>query len=170
MKGPYISLIVAVSENNVIGNDNALPWHLPADLKHFKTLTMGKPLIMGRKTFQSIGRALPGRLNIVVTTGQKEFEGATRCSSLEDALNVAKQAALESGAEEIMIIGGAHVYKQALPIAQRLYLTRVHTNVDGDTSFPEIPDRDWTEISAEQYPPHGDVPGYSFIEMHRNGL
>ncbi|MEM6484724.1 MAG: dihydrofolate reductase [Pseudomonadota bacterium] len=170
MKDPYIALIVAASENNVIGKDNTLPWHLPADLKHFKKLTMGKPLIMGRKTFQSIGCALPGRLNLVVSRGLTEFEGATRCSSLEEALEVAKQAALETGAEEIMIIGGARVYEQALPIARRLYLTRVHLHTDGDTLLPEIPSSEWTEIEVVEHLPQGEVPGYSFIEMHRNGL
>ncbi|MCF0039306.1 dihydrofolate reductase [Dyadobacter fanqingshengii] len=137
-----ISIIVAVSENGVIGKDNQLLWRLPDDLKRFKQLTLGHPMIMGRKTFESIGKPLPGRTSIVITS-QKDFnvEGILVAHSLEEALHIAR------GIEqtEAFIIGGGEIYKQALPLADRLYVTEVETVMDGDTLF-EITDRGaWTE-------------------------
>ena len=142
---PVLSLIVAVSQNGVIGKGNKLPWHLPADLKRFKKLTMGHPIIMGRKTFESIGKPLPGRTNIVITR-QKEFAsfGALTAPSLEEALRMCKKE------EEVFVIGGATIFEQALPLANRLYLTLIHQDFDGDTSFRWDPSQ-WKEISREDF-------------------
>ena len=136
-----ISIIVAASTNNVIGMRGDLPWRLSADLKHFKATTLGKPIVMGRKTWDSIGRPLPGRQNIVVTR-QAELvaEGCDVVASLEDAVAAAGDA------DEIMIIGGSQIYAHALPLAARLYLTRVHAEIDGDAFFPEIDQTGWRLI------------------------
>lgn len=136
-----ISLIVAMDEAGVIGRNNALPWHLPADLKRFKTITMGKPILMGRKTFESIGKPLPGRLNLVLTRSQDwHREGVVTVGSLEEAIAGAGDAS------EIAIIGGEEIFKLALPRAQRIYLTQVHARVEGDTVFPPIDRSQWCEI------------------------
>lgn len=148
-----VSLIVAAAENNVIGKDGAMPWHIPEDLKRFKTLTMGKPCVMGRKTFESIltqlGKPLPGRTSIVVSRSGFIYESATTCPSLESALEKAKETA-----DEIMIIGGAQIYEQALPLAQRIYLTRIHQTPDGDALFPEIDKEAWKETARENFETH----------------
>lgn len=134
MNNPKISLIAALSENRVIGKDNKLPWHLPEDLRHFKEVTSGHPVIMGRKTFESIGRLLPKRHNIVVSRDSSYVvEGATMAHSLEQALEIAKNY----DQNEIFIIGGGQIFKQSLPLADRLYLTIVHTEIEGDAFFPE---------------------------------
>lgn len=141
-----ISLVVAASTNNVIGVAGELPWHLSDDLKRFKALTMGKPIVMGRKTFESIGRALPGRQNIVITTQQDYVaEGCDVVSSPEAAVAVA------SAGSEIMVIGGGEVYQLFLSLADRIYLTRVDTVVDGDTYFPDLDDTAWQEKSRESF-------------------
>ena len=139
-----ISLIVAASANNVIGAGGDLPWRLSADLKRFKAITMGKPIVMGRKTYESIGRPLPGRHNIVITR-QPEFqaEGCTVVASPDEAIAAAGDAG------EIMIIGGGHIYDAFMPIANRVYLTRVHADVEGDTFMPALAGDDWTEVSRE---------------------
>jgi dihydrofolate reductase len=140
-----ISLVVAMAGNRVIGRDQALPWHLPADLAHFKALTMGKPILMGRKTWESIGRPLPGRLNLVLTRDPGyQAGGATTVTSVDAAIDAC------TGAPELMVIGGAGVYRDLLPAANRLYLTEVSTNVDGDTYFPELDMSEWREVSREQ--------------------
>ena len=138
------SLVVAASTNNVIGKDNKLLWSLPNDMKFFKNTTWGMPVVMGRKTFESLGKALNGRTNIVITR-QTDFaaEGVKVVSSMEDAMI----AAADADAKEIYVIGGGEIYKQALPIAHRVYITRVHTVVDGDTFFPELPTIDWMLLS-----------------------
>jgi dihydrofolate reductase len=147
-----VSLIVAAAANNVIGCDNKLPWHLPQDLKYFKSRTLGKPVIMGRKTYESIGRPLPGRANIVVTrnTGWA-VPGINAVTSLEDALTLAIN--LTKGqdvqASEAMIIGGAEIYKAALPLADRIYLTRIDVPVDGDAWFPDLDPADWQLVSCQ---------------------
>ena len=130
-----LSIIVAASENNVIGREGALPWRLSEDLRRFKAITMGKPIVMGRKTWESIGRPLPGRQNIVITR-QSDFaaEGCTVVSSIDQAIAAA------GAADEIMIIGGSEIYALFLPRAQRVYLTRVHTVIEGDASFPRLDD------------------------------
>lgn len=149
----HLSLICARSRNGAIGLNNQLPWHLPRDLAHFKAVTMGHPIIMGRKTFDSIGRPLPGRHNIVVSR-QHDWsrEGVTVVSSLEAAIARATEIAQNLGLREIMLIGGASLYEQALPLAQRLYLTEVHTEVPGDTFFPPISPDEWLEIDREEWP------------------
>jgi len=144
---PRLTVIAAVARNGVIGRGNRLPWHLPADLAHFKRVTMGKPVLMGRLTWESIGRPLPGRLNLVLTSSLTwRAEGATRVGSLEDAL---KEAAA-SGSQELMVIGGAHVYEQALPLARRIHLTKVHFEPWGDTLFPELDPHDWREVARQE--------------------
>lgn len=141
-----ISLIVAASANNVIGAAGELPWHLSDDLKRFKALTMGKPIVMGRKTYESIGRALPGRQNIVITT-QSDYEAAG-CDVVA-SLGGAIAAVLDSN--EIMVIGGGEIYQLFMPIAQRIYMTRVATDVEGDTFFPEIDAAVWRETACEEF-------------------
>lgn len=141
-----ISLIVAVSANGVIGRGDELPWHLSDDLKRFKQLTLGKPIVMGRKTFESIGRALPGRQNIVLTR-QSEF-AADECdvvSSIDAAI------AASGDAGEIVVIGGSEIYKLFLPLAERIYMTRVHIDVDGEVRFPELDDELWQESERENH-------------------
>ncbi|MBX6393717.1 MAG: dihydrofolate reductase, partial [Burkholderiales bacterium] len=128
-----ISLLVAVSDNGLIGRDNQLPWHLPADLKRFKRLSLGKPVLMGRKTWESLGRPLPERRNIVITRNRDyRAPGAEVTGSLEEAIRLAGDA------EEIMVIGGAEIFRLALPLADRMYYTHVHTVMDGDTFFPPV--------------------------------
>lgn len=139
-----IALVVAVAENGVIGRENALPWRLSADLRRFKALTLGHTVIMGRKTFESIGKGLTGRRNLVVSRNP-EFrpEGATRMPSLEAALNEAGPAG------EVFVIGGADIYRQAMPVAERILLTLVHATPEGDAHFPLPSEREWTLVSAE---------------------
>jgi dihydrofolate reductase len=141
-----ISLIVAVSTNNVIGADGDLPWRLSDDLKRFKAVTMGKPIVMGRKTYESIGRPLPGRQNIVITR-QNNFtaDGCDIVRSTAEAVDVA------GGADEVMVIGGSQIYAAFLPLADRIYLTRVHTEVDGDAFFPPLDEAEWRESVSESY-------------------
>ncbi|MGH8427338.1 MAG: type 3 dihydrofolate reductase [Gammaproteobacteria bacterium] len=140
-----IALVVAAAENNVIGREGVMPWHLPADLAHFKRITMGKPIVMGRRTFETLGRALPGRRNIVVSLNAKfTAPGIERAASMEMALTLAGDV------EEVMVIGGGLIYLLALPLAQRIYLTRVHTQIDGDTFFPNIDLGEWREVAREE--------------------
>ena len=158
-----ISLIVAVDENNGIGKDNQLPWHLPADLKHFKSLTTGHPIIMGRKTFESIGKALPNRHNIVISrqTGYLA-EGASVVSSLDEAF------ALCVVNEEAFVIGGAEIFKYALPLANFLYLTLIHHQFNADTFFPEINPTRWVELeSVTHNPDEKNSFAYTFIKYLR---
>ena len=154
------SLIVAVSQNGVIGKNNQLPWHLPADLKHFKQLTMGHPILMGRKTFESIGKPLPGRTNIVITH-QDHFAccGAVTAPSLEKALE------LGANEPEVFIIGGAAIFKQAMPLADKLYLTLIHKDFEGDAYFTWNKS-DWTEVSREDHT-GSDSPPFSFITLQK---
>lgn len=148
-----LSLIVAVAENSVIGKDGDLPWKISSDLKYFKEKTMSKPIIMGRKTFQSIGNPLPGRVNIVITRDVSfAEEGVITAHSLEMALEVGKSLAEAKGMDEVMVIGGAEIYKLTLPQADRLYLTRVHGEVAGDTYFPPLDPDNWLEASHERFP------------------
>ena len=159
-----ISIIAALSTNRVIGRDNALPWRLPADLQHFKTITMGKPVIMGRRTFESIGRPLPGRINVVVTTNAAfQVDGCHVVQSIEQALELTQEH------DEIMVIGGASFYQQMLPHAVRMYLTLVHAVIDGDAYFPDYDESDW-HISERQDFPADDRNqyDYSFVVLERN--
>lgn len=144
--GPPVALVVAMAENGVIGNANRLPWHLPADLKHFKAVTMGKPMLMGRKTFQSIGKALPGRRSLVLTRDRSfAADGIELVHSVDEAIRVAGEA------QELMVIGGADVYRSVLPLASRIYLTRVHAAVAGDTRFPAVDWDAWRCLSRSRH-------------------
>nr|WP_297531776.1 dihydrofolate reductase [Thalassolituus sp.] len=158
-------MIVAVAENGVIGRNNALPWYLPNDLKYFKQTTMGKPVIMGRKTYESIGKPLPGRTNIVITR-QADYqpEGVKVVSSVEAARELAESVCLIDGQEEAMIMGGAEIYTLALPHTDRLYLTEVHADVEGDAFFPEYDKSLWQEVAREDFAAEGPNPyNYSFV-------
>lgn len=151
---PRLSLIAALAANGVIGNGNALPWRLPEDLKRFKALTLGHPVIMGRKTFESIGRPLPRRRNIIIS--RNPAYRAADCevaASLESALDICKSD------NEVFIIGGAQIYAEALPLAERLYLTEIRCDFPGDVSFPEIDKNRWREAARE---PHTSSEGLSF--------
>jgi dihydrofolate reductase len=142
-----ISLVVAMDESGIIGRDNALPWHLPADLKRFKAITLGKPILMGRKTFESIGKPLPGRLNLVLTRSRDwQREGAITMHSVEEAL------ARAGDAVEVAVIGGEEIFKLALPFAARIYLTEVHARVEGDTAFPAFDRSQWREVERSTHP------------------
>ncbi|HPK06008.1 MAG TPA: dihydrofolate reductase [Bacteroidales bacterium] len=141
-----LSIIAAVSDNNIIGNNNKLPWHLPADLKYFKNTTMGHALIMGRKTFESFGKPLKGRHSIVITRQKKwSYEGVEVAHSLDEAI------AKTDNQKEVFVIGGAEIYKQALPLCNKMYLTIVHHNFDGDTSFPPVDFSEWKLEKDEKH-------------------
>lgn len=162
-----LTLVVARAVNGVIGRDGGLPWHLPADLKHFKRLTVGKPVVMGRRTFDSIGKPLPGRHNIVLTRDPAwRADGVTAVPNLAEAVAA---AGLQAGArpDEIMIIGGATVYAEALPSARRAYLTEVHAEPAGDTLLPPFDPAVWAEIARATHAGEGDAPGYSFVTLER---
>jgi dihydrofolate reductase len=149
----HISMIVAAAENGVIGRDGQLPWRQPTDLKTFRRLTMGRPIIMGRKTFQSIGKPLDGRTNIVVTRDETFRAEGTHCvTSLEAAVAVARPLVAGADAPEIMIIGGAELYRAALPLATRIYLTRIHAKPSGDATFATPAETDWRQISVTPLP------------------
>ncbi len=158
-----ISLIVAAATNNVIGRDGGLPWHLSEDLKRFKRLTSGKPIIMGRLTYESIGKPLQGRRNIVVSSREDlEIDGCEVVATPDDALK------LTAGAEEVMVIGGGKIYEQMLPMADRIHLTRVHASVDGDTYIPEISEDEWKVVDEENFPAdESGQYGFSFITLDR---
>ena len=139
-----ISLLVAMDQNRVIGKDNQLPWHLPADLQYFKKVTMGHPIIMGRKTFDSIGRVLPGRENVIVTRNREyKNEDCTILHSIDEI----KQFA-DGKEQEVFVIGGAEIFKGILPVADRLYLTEIDASFEGDTYFPTIDDKEWRQVSV----------------------
>lgn len=160
-----ISAIVAVASNQVIGADNQIPWYLPADLKYFKKVTLGHHIIMGRKNFESIGRALPGRTNVVIT--RNPFYIATNCvvvHSLEEAL----QFAADNNETEAFVIGGGDIYRQSMPLLDRLYLTRVACNPEGDVFFPEIAPEEWTLLSEDAQQPDERNPfPYTFQVFQR---
>jgi len=144
---PLISLIVAMAQNGVIGRDNCLPWRLPEDLKRFRAHTLGKPILMGRKTFESIGRPLPGRTNLVLTRDRGWFaHGVIVVHSVEEALAQARPS------EELVAVGGAEVYRLVLPFARRIYLTHVHADVPGDTTFPEFDSTQWADVEYSSHP------------------
>jgi dihydrofolate reductase len=161
--GPLISLLVAASENGVIGRDNGMPWHLPDDLKHFKALTLGKPVLMGRRTFDSIGRPLPGRTNLVLTRSPEwSVPGVTVVADLDAAIRAA------AGAAELVVAGGAQVYALALPRATRIYLTRIHASVNGDTHLPDIDLAQWQETARALHPADARHPyAMSFVTLQK---
>jgi dihydrofolate reductase len=151
---PDIALIAAVAENGVIGAKGGLPWRVKSDFRHFRATTMGKPVIMGRRTFESIGKPLDGRINIVVTRqAQWRHDGVTAVRSLEAALTLAKQAARDTGASALFVIGGGELFHEALPLAQRLYITHINAAPEGDVSFPDMARDEWREVSREELPP-----------------
>ena len=155
-------MIAAVAHNNVIGGDNKLLWHISADLKHFKAVTMGKPVVMGRKTYESIGRALPGRENVVITRNANWMvDGVTIVHSLEEALGHLKDHS------DVMIIGGGQIYTEAMIKADTIHLTEVDLVIDGDTYFPAINPTQWSEVSRQPNAQEGDVPAFTFVEYNR---
>lgn len=167
-----ISLIVAMARNRVIGKDNKMPWHLPEDLRYFKRVTLNKPVIMGRNTFESIGKPLPQRSNIIISRNAAyQVEGALVVNSLEQALQLAadihqQQQTQEDG--ELMIIGGAQIYAQALPLADRLYLTEVAAEPEGDAFFPAIERSQWQEVAREEHKACARNPyDYDFIVLEQ---
>jgi dihydrofolate reductase len=161
MNHPEIVLILARASNGVIGNKGHMPWHLPADLRHFKQLTMGKPMIMGRKTFESLPGLLPDRRHIVLTRDENwEEEGAERANSVEAALRLAN-------APHVAVIGGAEVYALFLPLADRIEMTEVQATPEGDTVLPAFPKSDWTEMARIENPPENGHPAFSFVTLVR---
>jgi dihydrofolate reductase len=165
-----LCLIVAMAKNRVIGRDGGLPWRLSADLKYFKAKTLGKPVVMGRKTFDSIhamlGGPLPGRANIIITRDTTyQAEGCIVVHGFEAAIRAAEVIARNDGADEVMVIGGAEIYARALGEADRLYLTEIDTEVDGDAYFPEVDKAQWREVSREAHA-DGEL-SYSFVVLDR---
>ena len=163
-----IAMIAAMAKNRIIGADNDMPWHLPADLKHFKAITLGKAVIMGRKTYESIGKALPGRPNIVITSNKDySLSDATVVDSPESAFEVAK--ALSNDVEEIMVIGGGTIYQAFLDKADTLYLTHIDLEVAGDTQFPDYEaSANWSEVSKERHSADEKNPhAYTFVTLTR---
>ncbi len=156
-----IFLVVAVADNGVIGADGAMPWHIPADLRRFKALTMGKPMVMGRKTFESLPGILPGRRHIVLTHDQQwDEDGAEVVHSVEEALN-------RANAPHVAIVGGAEIYRLFLPLADRIELTEIHTSPTGDAIFPAIERAGWQEASRESHAAEGKMPGFDFVTLLR---
>jgi len=158
-----LSIIVAADEHGGIGRDGGLPWHLPEDLKRFKSLTLGKPIVMGRRTWDSIGRPLPGRRSVVVSRQPGlAIDGALVCDSLEAALDAVADA------PEVSAIGGAEVYRRGLPLADVIHLTRVHASVEADTFFPPLDAADWEEVAREDRPPdERHAHAFSFLTLRR---
>lgn len=187
-----LSSIVAIARNHVIGKDNGLIWHIPEDLKHFKRTTLGKPILMGRRSYDSIGKPLPGRPNIVVSRSYKNLqmqatdhflsmenvsvdnivkvnEGPFLYASLEDGIAAMKDMAREMGVDEVFITGGGQIYKETLPYTERLYLTVLDRDYEGDTFFPEFDWDDWAIIAEERHPadPAHDRPAFTFYTLER---
>jgi dihydrofolate reductase len=165
-----ITLVAAIARNNVIGKDNRLLWRIKADLRHFRELTLGKPVIMGRKTFQSIGKPLPGRDNIVVTRDAAfAAEGVTVVASLHEAFAAARRLAAERGVQEIMVAGGGDIYAQTIGMADRLHMTEVDLDIDGDALFPAIDRKVWREKRRVAQPkgPDDDA-AYAFVDYVRH--
>jgi dihydrofolate reductase len=159
-----LAAIVAMTENRVIGKNNALPWHLPQDLQHFKRLTMGKPIIMGRKTYMAIGRVLPGRLNIILSRQQDLLIPTPAVLATTPTLAIA----LAQGATEALVIGGAEIYQLLLPQLERIYMTLVHTKLIGDSYFPELLPQEWHQNSNDYHPADSQhAYSYSFISWER---
>jgi dihydrofolate reductase len=163
LQQPLISLIAAMAQNGTIGRDNGLPWRLADDLKRFKTLTMGKPLLMGRKTYESVGRPLPGRTNIVLTRDRDwRADGVVVVRSLGQALSFARDA------EELVAIGGAEIYRLLMPFARRLYLTLVHAEIPGDTFFPDFDSTQWADVECHSHPAdERNAYAFTFVTLER---
>ena len=167
MTPPHVSILVAMAKNRVIGRNNALPWQLPPDLKRFKELTMGHHIVMGRKTYESIGRPLPGRTSVIITR-QPDYQvpGAIVVASIDQALKVCSEG--KETDQEIFVIGGAEIYHQALELCRRIYITEIQQEFDGDTLFPELNQQEWREISREKHRLNdGDGLEYQFVVLDR---
>jgi dihydrofolate reductase len=165
---PRIALIAAMGKNRVIGRDNTLPWHLPEDLKYFRSMTWGKPIVMGRKTFDSLGRPLPGRTNIVITNkAGLQIPGASVYTSIDAALLQASRQAVLDGVEEVMVIGGETLYRQMLDRADRLYLTLVEAEPEGDAWFPPVTADDWQLVNRRDVPGAEAYPAHSYQVLDR---
>ena len=164
----HISMIVAMGENRGIGKDGGMPWHMPADLRHFKKITMGKPIIMGRRTYESIGKPLPGRSNIIVTRDPAfKVDGAIVANSFKDGLHQALEAAKKDGVDEVMVIGGATLYEAFMPHARKLYITEIKSIFDADTHFPAL-EFGWEECAREVHGADKDNPyDYDFVELKK---
>ena len=164
-----LAMIAAVAENNAIGINNKMPWYLPGDLRYFKAITMGKPIIMGRKTFDSLRKPLPGRANIVITRDKNwHHEGVKVVHSLDDAIDLAESIATINGNEEIMVIGGEQIYRMAMDRADRLYLTRVYQSFEGDAFFPEMDESEWAEVSRQDLFSEDEEPlQFSYLVLDR---
>lgn len=167
MKSHRFSLLVAMAKNRVIGINNQLPWYLPEDLKHFKSLTMGHAIVMGRKTYESIGRPLPGRINIIVTRQQSYMiPEAIVVHSIEHALRMCEEH--DNGGDESFIIGGEELYRQTLAISQRIYVTEIQSTFEGDAFFPEIDPSEWKEIDRQKYSGENvENLAYHFVVLER---
>ena len=164
-----LAMIAAMAENRVIGRNNQLPWRIPSDLQFFKRVTLGKPVVMGRNTFESIGRPLPGRTNIVITRNlDYSAEGVVVAHSVEEGIERAKQIAERDGIDEVMVIGGGELYAALLPLAQRLYITEVVAEFEGDAWFPEIDASEWGREVSEEHPQddQNEYP-YRFVILNR---
>jgi dihydrofolate reductase len=158
---PLLQIVVAYAGNRVIGRENSLPWRLPGDLAHFKRSTMGCPIIMGRKTWESLGRPLPGRLNIVVSRDPAyPAPGATVCTSLEDALRLCKDAS------RVCLIGGEQLFRLGLPMADEIIATEIHADIEGDTWFPDLPPAEWEEVERLPQPEENGLR-YDFVKLRR---
>ena len=165
---PEVVLVVAVAANGVIGMTGALPWHLPQDLARVKALTMGKPLIMGRKTYESIGRPLPGRKTIVITRAKISFPSEVKVvKSFGCAVAYAEAYANDMGVDEIVAFGGARIYESAIPIAKKIYKTEVKLHPDGDTFFPEYKRDEWREVARTDFAPQNNSFAYSYVQLER---
>jgi dihydrofolate reductase len=164
-----IVFVAAVAENGVIGRDHGLPWRLKSDMAHFRALTIGRPVLMGRKTYLSIGKPLKGRTNIVVSRDAAfAAPGVVVAPTLDNALALARSDALRRSADTIAVIGGAEIFQQLLPMADRLELTRIHARPDGDTSFPAFDPEAWREVSRSDHPPGpSDSASFTFIRYER---
>lgn len=164
-----VVLVVAVAENGVIGRDHALPWRLKSDMAHFRALTMGRPVLMGRKTYLSIGKPLKGRTNIVVSRNAAfAAPGVVAALTLDHALDVARSDALRRSADMIAVIGGAEIFRQMLPMADRLEFTRIHARPEGDTSFPAFDPAAWREVCRSDHPAGpSDSASFTFIRYER---
>ena len=161
MNRPRVEIVVARADNGVIGHEGRLPWHLPSDLMHFKIATMGAPMIMGRKTFESLPGLLPGREHIVLTRDPAwKRKGVSVAHSRDEAL------ALAAG-ERVSVIGGAEIYREFLPVTDRIHLTEVHLSPDGDTFFPQLNNRSWSMWRAERAPADGEAPAHTFVILNR---
>jgi len=168
---PVIALVVAIGENGAIGRGGDLPWRLSSDMRYFRKITMGKPVIMGRRTFKSLPRVLDGRLNIVLTRDQGFVApDAVMAHSLEEGLAAARESAVRTGADEIMVIGGEDVFREVLPQARRIYLTEVHATPEADTWFPDFDKREWREVLRERHQAGPrDEHAFSFVVLERRG-